>query len=104
MTDDKEISKCLTALCEDHEMQLSVPSVDGLDGAAWDVIDITHDDADVLRQAAADDNLHAAAPGGMHRVQVSAAPTSHPIQPGPVPPFCTLLATVLSLLLLSHPS
>eukprot|EP00966_Prymnesium_polylepis_P326118 7382047-Prymnesium_polylepis.1 len=65
--DDKSCSRALDALCKDHELQLSVPSRDGLDWAGWYVVDVARD---VLRQAAADCNLRAVPANGLRRLQI----------------------------------
>ena len=64
---DKAVSAALSALCEDHELQLSVPSEDGMDWAGWYLIDIARD---VLGQAKADNNLRPLTPGLTRRLQM----------------------------------
>ena len=64
---DKSISAALSTLCEDHELQLSVPSQDGIDWAGWYLIDIARD---VIAQAAGDDNLRPVKVGLSRRLQM----------------------------------
>ena len=64
---DKEIHREIYATFADRTLHLTVPTEDGYEGAAFEFVDTARD---VLRQAEADDNLRALAPGMKRRMQV----------------------------------
>ena len=64
---DQEIHTEMYATFKDRTLHLTVPTVDGYEGAGFDIV---HSARDVLRQAAADNNLRALPPGRMRRLQV----------------------------------
>jgi hypothetical protein len=66
--DDKGCVAALNTLCADHEMQLSVPSKDGVDAALWSLVETVRQ---VLWQAETDENLRTPADDVLLRAQVS---------------------------------
>ena len=64
---DKEIADAIYATFNDRELHLTLPTRDGYEGAAFDIIDAARD---VLRQAELDNNLRALAHGRKRRLQV----------------------------------
>ena len=64
---DKHIHREIYATFADRTLHLTVPTEDGYEGAAFEFVDSARD---VLRQAAADDNLRVLAAGRLRRLQV----------------------------------
>ena len=67
LTDDKAIAAAIKGTLHDHNLYLTIPSRDGFEGAAFDMLDVGRD---VLKKAAADDNLRTLPPGRRRRLQL----------------------------------